>query len=87
MISARPIASLPLDGFLERVKALPIETWRYREEMGLGNALHLGPYAEDVQRIFNIGDGRVIPTLSMIGVCLMAIKELAQKVEELERDR
>ena len=77
----------PLD-VLERLVALPITRWRYRDAPEDGE--HLGPMAEDFRDAFALGgDGRYIGTVDADGVALAAIQGLNAKLEsELEvRDR
>jgi hypothetical protein len=69
---------------LAAVAALPVETWRYKAETGLETRPHIGPYAEDFQAAFGVGDGVTINPIDAIGVCLAAIQALTQKVESLE---
>ena len=69
---------------LAAVAALPVEAWRYKPETGLGTQPHIGPYAEDFQAAFGVGDGVTINPIDAIGVCLAAIKALSKRVEELE---
>lgn len=60
---------------LERVLALPIARWSYREDVS--GARHLGPMAEDFRAAFGLGvDGRGISTLDTSGVALAAIQGL-----------
>lgn len=66
---------------LNGVKALPVEAWKYHGE----EDTHLGPYAEDFQAIFGLGDGRSIPIVDAVGVCLSAIKALSNRVSQLEK--
>jgi hypothetical protein len=71
-------------GILAGLTSLSIEAWRYRPESGLEQQTHIGPYAEDFQATFGVGDGVTISTIDAIGVCLAAIKALSEKVETLE---
>lgn len=72
------------ESILEGVKALPVRTWQYKPEMGLGTERHIGPYAEDWRDTFNSGDGTMIPVVDAIGVNLQATKELATEVDALK---
>lgn len=69
---------------LEKLEDLPVERWRYKEGLGLGDRDHVGPYAEDFRETFGIGDGKTINYLDAIGVGLSATKGLAKKVRLLE---
>jgi hypothetical protein len=72
---------------LEGLEAIPVEAWKYKEGEGDGGR-HIGPYAEDVQAQF--GDaaapaGEAIDLVTMNGIALAGIKELAKKVKNIER--
>ena len=69
---------------LTKVERLPVERWRYKEGLGLGDRDHLGPYAQDVKSIFGLGDDEIIHTVDAIGIGLSATKGLAKRVERLE---
>lgn len=73
----------PPETILDGVKELPVRAWRYKPEMGQGTRRHIGPYAEDWQETFGLGDGVTIDMVDGIGVCLQAIKELAEEVDAL----
>lgn len=74
----------PAETILEGIQKMPVRSWRYKEEMGLGTDKHVGPYAEDFHDTFGLGDGKSIPYVDGIGVSLAGIKELADRVESLE---
>lgn len=76
--NGRPVAHI-----LPRIKALPVEAWDYHKWIEDG-ATHIGPYAEDFQRLFGVGDGVTIHPVDAFGVCLLAIQELTERVEALE---
>lgn len=65
------------------VASLDVEKWRYKNGEGDGGE-HVGPYAEDFQRRFGVGDGKRINVIDAHGVELAAIKGLAKKVERIE---
>lgn len=69
---------------LERVVEMPVKTWRYKPEMGLGSELRVGPMAEDFADAFG-GDGITIDPVNYHGVTFAAIKQLAHKVQGMER--
>ena len=69
---------------LAKVEKLPVERWRYKEGLGLGDRDHLGPYAQDIKSIFGLGDDETIHTVDAIGIGLSATKGLAKRVERLE---
>jgi hypothetical protein len=65
---------------LEKVAALPVQTWSYKAEPG---TKHLGPMAQDFKAAFGLGRGDTgIATVDESGVALAAIQGLNQKVEE-----
>ena len=71
---------------VEAIERMPVDSWEYKEGVADGGR-HIGPYAEDVQREF--GDqaapgGKVIDLVSMNGISLAAIKELARRVDALD---
>ncbi|MEX3614413.1 MAG: tail fiber domain-containing protein, partial [Burkholderia gladioli] len=76
----------PIDSekIADKVRDMPVEQWRYKPGIGLGDAAHIGPYAQDFAKNFG-GDGHSIGLLDAIGVNMAATKGLAQKVARLER--
>lgn len=70
---------------LDRVKRLPIRTWRYRPQIEPSQPLHIGPYAEDWTEHLGLGSGREISMIDAVGVCLQCIKELADEVSALNQ--
>lgn len=71
----------PVSEILPRIKELPVEAWDYIED----GSTHIGPYAEDFQAMFGVGDGRGIHVADAFGVCLLGIQELLDRVEALEK--
>lgn len=75
------------DAFLPRVRALPIRTWRYTEDVarasGLDTDPHIGPYAEKWAEAFG-GPPNRIHLGDAIFVLYKAVQELAAKVTALE---
>jgi len=71
---------------LAKVEKLPVERWKYKEGLGLGDRDHLGPYAQDVKSMFRLGDGETIHVVDAIGIGLSATKGLAKRVERLEAE-
>src|ERR1700720_2175734 len=51
-----PDGSIDTAALLAAVAKLPVETWRYKAETGLETRPHIGPYAEDFQAAFGVGD-------------------------------
>jgi len=69
---------------LAGVAALPVDAWRYKPATGLEQQTHIGPFAEDFQAAFGVGNGVTISTIDAIGVCLAAIKALSERVDTLK---
>ena len=65
---------------LAKVADLPVQGWRYKVEDA--STRHIGPVAEDFQRLFGLGDGESIGTVDANGVALAAIQGLVQKVDQ-----
>jgi hypothetical protein len=65
---------------LDKVAALPVQGWRYKVEDA--STRHVGPVAEDFQRLFGLGDGESIGTVDANGVALAAIQGLVQKMDQ-----
>jgi hypothetical protein len=78
---------VPVDGadVLTQLAALPVSTWRYKEDET--EAQHLGPMAEAFHAAFGLGadDKHIAPT-DMAGVALAAIKALQQTVQEKDAE-
>lgn len=70
----------PAERILDRLKILPVRTWRYKGS----SELHLGPYAEDFQEIFGMGNGKTIPVVDAFGILFQSMKELAIQVDDME---
>jgi hypothetical protein len=69
------------DSTLEKIRGLPVEKWGYKGE----NMMHIGPYAEDLQAKFGVGDGNVVGAGDPGGIALAGLKELADKVDRIGR--
>ena len=68
---------------LEKLAALPIETWNYRKEDG--SVRHLGPMAQDFFEAFGLGGSdKAITTVDTAGVALASIQALLRLLEERE---
>ena len=66
---------------LDKVAALPIQTWRYTNETA--EVRHLGPVAQDFKAAFGLGTGdKSIGTVDADGVALAAIQGLNLKLEQ-----
>ena len=68
---------------LEVVESLPVERWRYKPGIQDEHE-HIGPYAEDVQEMFKVGNTWMIHPADAVGINLSATKGLALKVRRLE---
>jgi hypothetical protein len=65
---------------LDKLAALPIQTWHYTNETA--GIRHLGPMAQDFRAAFGLSsDDKSIATVDADGVALAAIQGLNQKVE------
>lgn len=76
----------PVDpvAILERVAALPIATWNWREQGP--QVRHIGPMAQDVHAAFGVGESeRTISTVDADGIALAAIQGLHRALAEKER--
>jgi len=63
----------PAEGFLTKLKSLPISTWRYKGDP----VKHIGPMAQDFQATFGVGDGRTLHFGDMLSVIMGGLKEMA----------
>lgn len=69
---------------LDRLKALPIQTWNYKADSD--DVRHIGPVAQDFRAAFNLGaDDKHISTVDADGVALAAIQGLYQLMLEKEK--
>jgi hypothetical protein len=66
---------------LTRLGQLPVTTWSYRSDPE--KERHIGPVAEDFQRLFGLGDGRSIATVDADGVLIAALQALTRELEEV----
>jgi hypothetical protein len=76
----------PVDGreILERLKTVPILSWRYRTE-DLA-ARHIGPTAQDFHHAFQMGaDERYINSVDADGIAMAAIQSLYDMMKERDR--
>ena len=72
-------AAIDVGDVLQRVLAMPITRWRYRNDTA---AWHLGPVAEDFHAAFGLGESeQYIGTVDADGVALAAIQGLAARSE------
>ena len=74
-------ASVDTEAVLDRVVAMPVTTWRYRE--GEAGVRHIGPMAEDFHAAFGVGYGaHTIADLDARGVAFAAIQGLNARLEQ-----
>lgn len=59
--------------FTKLLKDLPIKRWRYKGD----SVKHIGPMAQDMQRVFGVGDGRTIFIPDLLNILLGTMKEVA----------
>jgi hypothetical protein len=73
-------AKVDVGAVLEKLVALPIQTWMYTASRAEGQ--HMGPVAEDFAAMFGLGnDDKHITTVDESGVAFAAIQGLNRKVE------
>ncbi|MCH9050210.1 MAG: hypothetical protein IIA72_03920 [Proteobacteria bacterium] len=72
------------DKVLEKVEKLPVEAWRYKPGLGLGDEPHVGTYAESFRESFGLGDGKTLNLMDTTGVLMASVKSLSKKVKKLE---
>ncbi len=78
------MAIVPVDPaeILEKVSALPVSAWTYRNDSS--GARHLGPMAQDFHALFGLGESDTgISSLDSSGVALAAIKALDPRDADL----
>jgi hypothetical protein len=76
------IAPVSPDTILEKVAALPIATWTFKDEP---NGTHIGPMAQDFHAAFGFGNTDTgIMTVDADGVALAAIQALAREREAMK---
>ena len=75
----------PVDGedVLQKIRKLRIERWRYNDEAG--QPWHLGPYSEEFNEAFGLGnDSLAIGHLDEMGVTLKGVQALEQRTRDLQ---
>ena len=58
---------------LAGLRQLDVSTWRYKGE----ETVHIGPMAQDMKRVFGVGDGKTIHLVDVMGILIAAAKEMA----------
>ena len=77
-------ASVDPRAVLDRLAAVPVETWSYKAEAD--GVRHMGPMAQDFRAAFNLGtDDKTISTVDTAGVTMAAIQGLYQMMREKDR--
>jgi hypothetical protein len=66
---------------LRKLNQLPVQSWSYVFEPGVN---HIGPMAQDFNRLFGVGESRTISTVDAFGVLIAAVKALTKEVESLK---
>ena len=74
----------PVRDLTKAIRSMRVEKWRYKDGVA-DEAEHIGPYAEEFQKATGVGDGRTIKFQDAIGVTMGAVKEIADKVDRIER--
>ena len=72
------VGSVDVFDVLESLKKLTIHKWQYKGD----TVNHLGPYAEDFQELFGVGDGKTIHLIDVMGVALASLKAMALQMEK-----
>jgi hypothetical protein len=91
-----PQCSVDAEAVLIQLLQLPIDVWQYKpefaEEHKLNTSDHLGPYAEDVTELFQLGNSKQIDLYSLVGISLSSIQAMAlraatqdERIEALEK--
>jgi trimeric autotransporter adhesin len=77
----RDFSEVDKQAVLERVAALPVQRWRYRNESP--EIRHIGTFAQDFHSAFELGsDDKTISMADADGVALAAIQALYDRVRE-----
>lgn len=64
---------------ISRFKKLRISTWEYKDDPKATR--HVGPMAQDMQRIFGVGDGKTIALVDVMGLLMLLGKAFAERAE------
>jgi hypothetical protein len=76
------ISPLNQADILKKINSLPVLRWKYKG----GNEYHIGPMAQDFNRIFAVGvDDKGISTIDPAGISLAGVQVLAKELEELKK--
>lgn len=75
------VPALP-DEMLKQVNQIPVQGWSYVYDP---NVRHVGPMAQDWNRVTGLGDGKTISIVDAFGMLMAAIQALTQRIEKLEK--
>lgn len=64
------------------IEAMPVEKWRYMPGIEDGGE-HIGPYAEDMQRVTGLGDGKTIQIQDVLGLTMRGLQDVNRKVDRI----
>lgn len=78
------ITSVDERAILEKLASLEIKSWRYKTDST--GAYHIGPIAEEFQKVFGLSDGKSINIIDTNGIAFSAIKAIHSENQQL-RDR
>lgn len=74
---------------LQLLEAMPIALWKYNDvaaEDSGDYATHMGPYADDMQQLFALGNGRIISWIDLGGIALNALKGAAARIADVKQE-
>lgn len=74
----------PAKGALDKINKLQIDNYKYKEGIA-DEGKHVGPMAEDFQRVTGVGDGKTIAHQDSIGLTMKAVQELDDKVDKISK--
>lgn len=74
----------PAKGALDKINKLQIDNYKYKEGIA-DEGKHVGPMAEDFQRVTGVGDGKTIAHQDSIGLTMKAVQELDEKVDKISK--
>jgi hypothetical protein len=60
---------------LAGLREMKINTWKYKNQ----EDVHIGPMAQEMHRVFGVGDGKTIQLVDVMGILLGAAKEIADR--------
>lgn len=75
--------SLDKEEVLDAFNDLDIQRWKYKKDLDPNREDHIGPYAEDFSEAFELGDGVRVNLMDAIGITMVAVQALSEKVDTL----